>query len=141
MSNKLLTSEQVKKLTKNPYVKSATKRAVVYTSEFRQLAYDELLKGKTIRQIFSEAGFDTEALGEIRIRGFQERLEKMVDRTEGFADLRKNNRRQEPKSNEAQLSKKIKQLEHRLAYLEQENDFLKKLQEAERAEAEKCRRK
>lgn len=100
-----------------------------------------MYQGKPITEIFEEAGFDVEMLGKKRLENFRARLEKEAEREEGFADLRTNNSRQESRSSEAMQKARIKHLEHRIAYLEQENDFLKKIQEAAKAEAKKCRRK
>lgn len=132
-----LSKEYVKELNKNPYVLKATEWTVSYTAEFKQYAYDEMFKGKSTREIFTEAGFDCEQLGDKRLQNFKTKLMEQADRECGFEDQRKNNYRKEARSTEAELEKKIKQLEHRLAYLEQENEFLKKIQEAEK----KCKRK
>lgn len=141
MSKKLLTREQMKKLQENPYVKSVTPRVINFTPEFKNLAYDQMRYGKPISQIFEEAGFDVEAVGKKRMINFRLLVEKAAEREEGFADLRQNNHRHEAASTEAQLAKRLRQLEHQVAYLQQENDFLKKIKEAEEAEALKCRRK
>ena len=44
----------------------------------------------------------------------------------------KSKSRKEAQSTEAQMAKRIRELEHRNAYLEQENDFLKKIQSLEK---------
>lgn len=131
MSKKLFTIEEIKELTDNPYVKSVSRRSLVMMPEFKSFAIGELLKGKTIRQIFADVGIDPEIIGEARIRGYSERIWKQSDREEGFRDQRADNRRREAKSPEAQAAKKIKMLEHRVAYLQQENEFLKKIQQLE----------
>lgn len=141
MSKILLTREQVKTLKENPYVQSATQRVITFTPEFKKWAYSEMAFGKPIQTVFREAGFDVEVIGEKRMQNFRFHLEKTAEREEGFEDLRKHNRRQENISTEAQLARKIRQLEHQVAYLQQENDFLKKIKEAEKAEEAKCRRK
>lgn len=141
MSKRLLTQEQIKKLQENQYVKSVTPRVITFTSDFKQRAYDELYRGKPISQIFEEAGFDTKVIGMKRMENFRARLEKNADREEGFVDLRQNNRRQESMSTEAQMAQRLRQLEHQVAYLQQENDFLKKIREVEEVEASKCPQK
>lgn len=141
MSKKLLTREQMKKLQENPYVRSVTSRVITFTPEFKQWAYSEMTYGKPVQKIFEEAGFDVEVIGKKRMENFRVLVEKAAEREEGFADLRQNNRRHEAASTEAQLAKRLRQLEHQVAYLQQENDFLKKIQEAEKVEASKCRRK
>lgn len=141
MSTRLLPQSYVKELREHIYVKSATQRVVTFTSEFKQFAYDELHKGKTIREIFTGAGFDVEKLGAQRLNNFQTRLEGYAQREDGFADKRCGNCRHEAQTDEAKLLKRLKQLEHQVAYLEQENDFLKKIEEAEKAVKKNCRRK
>ena len=132
-----MPKEFVKELNENPYVLRATEWTVSFTAEFKQFAYDEYYKGKSTKEIFTEAGFDCEKLGDKRLQNFRSKIMEQSEREYGFEDQRKYNSRKEAQSNQAQLKKKIKQLEHRLAYLEQENDFLKKIQEAEK----KCKRK
>ena len=141
MSTKLLPQAYVKELREHIHVKNATQRVVNFTPEFKQLAYDELRRGKTMRKIFTEAGFDTEILGQKRLENIQANIEKAAQREDGFADKRSNNHRHDAQTDEAKLLKRLKQLEHQVAYLQQENDFLKKIDEAEKAVKKSCRRK
>lgn len=141
MSRHLLSKDFVKELNENQNVEKATEWVVHFTSEFKQKAYEEIYRGKSIREIFTEAGLDCEKLGRKRLDNFKSLLIQQANREEGFEDKRKDNCRKEAQSTEVQMEKKIKQLEHRLAYLEQENDFLKKIREAEKAGAKKCHRK
>ena len=141
MSTRLLPQAYVKELREHIYVKNATQRVVNFTPEFKQLAYDELHKGKTMREIFTEAGFDIDKLGHKHLENFQANIEKAAQREDGFADKRSNNHRQEAQTDEAKLLKRLRQLEHQVAYLQQENDFLKKIDEAEKAVKKNCRRK
>ena len=128
-----LPKEYVKELNEHRYVEQATEWTVSFTAEFKQLAYDEYCRGKSMREIFTEAGFDVEKLGEKRIQNFRSHLMDKADDETGFADKRKEKSIQAPLSTEAQMMKRIRELEHRNAYLEQENDFLKKIQELEKA--------
>ena len=128
-----LPKEYVKELNEHRYVEQATEWTVSFTAEFKQLAYDEYYRGKSMREIFTEAGFDVEKLGEKRIQNFRSHLMEKADDEAGFADKRKEKSIQAPLSTEAQMMKRIRELEHRNAYLEQENDFLKKIQELEKA--------
>ena len=127
-----LPKEYVKELIEHRYVEQATEWTVSFTAEFKQLAYDEYYRGKSMREIFTEAGFDVEKLGEKRIQNFRSHLMEKADDEAGFADKRKEKSIQAPLSTEAQMMKRIRELEHRNAYLEQENDFLKKIQELEK---------
>lgn len=85
-----------------------------------------------MREIFTEAGFDIEKLGDARVQNFRNHLLENAGKENGFVDKRKDKTLQAPLSTEAQMMKRIRELEHRNAYLEQENDFLKKIQELEK---------
>ena len=128
-----IAKEYVKELNEHKYVEKATDWTVSFTEEFKQLVYDEYYRGKSIAEIFSEAGFDVEKLGKKRLENFQAHLMRKAESENGFADKRKDKSLQAPLSTEAQMAKRIRELEHRNAYLEQENDFLKKIQELEKA--------
>ncbi len=132
-----LSKEYVEILNQNPYVLKATEWIVSFTAEFKQYAYDEIYRGKSTREIFEQAGFDCSKLGDKRLQNFKANLMKEAEREEGFEDQRKYNYCKEGISKEAELKEKISRLEHRLAYLEQENDFLKNLTQAEK----KCKKK
>ena len=123
----------VKELNEHPCVESATDWTVSFTAEFKQKAYDEYYRGKSTREIFAEAGLDCEKLGKKRLENFRSKVMEKAAEENGFEDKRKNKSIQAPLSTEAQMMKRIKDLEHRNAYLEQDNDFLKKIQELEKA--------
>ena len=134
MKRNKLPMEYVKRLNEHRYVAKATEWKISYTEEFKRSAYGEYIRGKSMRDIFIEAGFDVELLGKKRISRFFEHLNEKADEESGFKDKRKNKNLQAPLSTEAQMMKRIRELEHRNAYLEQENEFLKKIRELE----EKC---
>ena len=120
------------KLQKHPSVAKATEWTVSFTPEFKKAAYEAYCSGKSMREIFKDAGFDVEILGAKRIENFRNKLYAKAQNDDGFEDCRKNNRRNEVQSTEAQMAKRIRELEHRNAYLEQENEFLKKIQSVEK---------
>lgn len=127
-----MPKDYVEKLNEHPYVDKATEWTVSFSAEFKQLAYDEYYRGKSMREIFAEAGFDVEKLGGRRIDSFRVHLMQKAGDETGFADKRKDKSLQSPPGTEAQMMKRIRELEYRNAYLEQENDFLKKIQELEK---------
>jgi hypothetical protein len=133
-----MSKDYVKELNEHRYVERATEWTVSFTPEFKQLAYDEYYRGKSTREIFGEAGFDVEKLGTKRLENFRNSLMRKSEEENGFTDKRKDKSLQAPPSTEAQLQKRIRELEHRNAYLEQENDFLKKIQELEKGYAGKA---
>ena len=130
--------EYVRQLREHRYVEAVTEWTVSFTAEFQQHAYDEYYRGKSMREIFVEAGFDVEKLGKKRLENFRARLMEKAAEESGFADKRKDKSLQAPLSNEAALQKRIRELERRNAYLEQENEFLKKIQELEKGSAGKA---
>ncbi len=133
-----MPKDYVQKLQKHPYVAKATEWTVSFTPEFKKIAYEEYYSGKSMREIFTDAGFDVEILGTKRLNNFRNALFEKAEKEIGFEDGRKNNCRREAQSTEAQMAKRIRELEHRNAYLEQENEFLKKIQSVEKDYARKA---
>ena len=127
-----MPKDYVKELNEHRYVERASEWTINFTAEFKQKAYDEYYRGKSTREIFEEAGFNVEILGRTRLESFRNHLMARAAEENGFEDKRKDTNLQAPPSTEAQLQKRIRELEHRNAYLEQENDFLKKIRELER---------
>ena len=128
-----LPKELVEELNNHKCVERATEWNVIFTEEFKRYAYEEYYKGKSTREIFAQAGLDAEKLGKKRLENFRCSVMNGADRDAGFADKRKDKSKQEPISTEAQMAKRIRELEHQVTYLEQENDFLKKIRSAEGA--------
>lgn len=133
-----MPKEYVSRLQKNPYVLKATEWTVSFTPEFKQIAYREYYNGKSMRQIFTENGFDVEIIGDKRLQNFRNSLIQKAEQDKNFEDSRKSNSRKEPQSTEAKMAKRIRELEHRNAYLQQENDFLKKIQALEKEYSSKA---
>lgn len=130
MSNKLFSQEEVEILRNNPNVAGVTSRLIYFTPEFKQKAYDELIGGAKLRDILLRSGIDPSVLGEIRIRGLQQKLEKQAARPEGFQNLKQSG--QKPvTSKEKSLEKQVRELQHQLAYTQQEVEFLKKIRVAD----------
>ena len=67
MARGILTAEEVRILSRNPYVSEVNENRVIYTAEFKQYFMREYLSGKGPTAIFREAGFDTTILGSKRI--------------------------------------------------------------------------
>ncbi|MCQ2463762.1 MAG: hypothetical protein MJ177_10265 [Clostridia bacterium] len=128
-----LSKEFVEELSKHKCIERATEWNVIFTEEFKRHAYDEYYRGKSTREIFTEAGLNAEKLGRKRLENFRCSVMNGADKETGFADKRKDKSKQAPQSTEAQMAKRIRELEHRITYLEQENDFLKKIRSVEEA--------
>ena len=131
-SRRLLTKEQIAELEKNPSIAKVTANTVTFTPEFKKIAYQQLVNGKSMRSILREIGVDPDVLGNSRLWGMAEKLRKNAEREEGYTDLRKGNRRKGAKETPERTDKeRLKLLEHKVAYMEQVIEFLKKVQAAD----------
>lgn len=130
MSKKLFSAEEIEAFRSSPYVESVSERCIMFTPEFKQICYDAYKQGRRMKEILEEHGIDTGAMGKARISGFCEKLERKANREEGFANLRKEKRQKQEQTAETKLELRVRQLEHQLAYAQQEVAFLKKLQQA-----------
>ena len=130
MSKKVFSEEEVALLRENPHVANVTKRTISFTPEFKQKVYDELTNGEGIRDILLRHGIDPHVLGEMRVKGICEKIQKQAERPEGFQNLKRTG--QKPvTSREKSLEKQIRDLQHQLAYTQQEVEFLKKIRMAD----------
>ena len=132
MAKKPLNAEEIAELRSSPYVASIIGNRINFTPEFKRMAYDQLMNGKTMRMIFEEHGIDPEILGDKRIWSITAKIRTNADREEGFTDLRSHNSRKPAKETKEQtLAARVEQLEHELAYTRQEVEFLKKIHTAD----------
>lgn len=132
MARKTLNVDEIAELRSSPYVASISSGMISFTPEFKEVMYEELMRGKTIRIVLEEHGIDPKILGDSRIWGIAANLREHADRDEGFADLRVQNSRKLPKETREQtLATRVEQLEHELAYTRQEVEFLKKIHTAD----------
>jgi transposase len=125
MGNNYFTEEQQNELRNNPYVKKVSEKSITYTKEFKEKFKEEYRAGKLPSQILSDMGFDQHMIGKGRKTSLVTRMKVYELRPEGFEDTRKNNSGR-PAIKQLTDAEKIKRLEHKIAYLNQENEFLKK---------------
>ena len=126
MGKKYFTDEQLEVLVKNPYVKSASSKAITYTEEFKAHFVAEYAAGKIPSEILRNSGFNLRALGQKRIDSLSLRFRKMSKREEGFSDTR-NGSSGRPSTKHLTADEQIARLQHQVKYLKQENEFLKKV--------------
>ena len=132
MARKQLNAEEIAELRESPFIASIISGRITFTPEFKEMAYRQMVDGKSMRVIFEENGIDPEILGNSRIYGFAEKLRQNANREEGFTDLRGQNYRKPAKGTREQtLAARVKELEHQLAYTRQEVEFLKKIRMAD----------
>ena len=127
MSERLFTAEEIEKLRKNPYVRNASEKSITYTDELKEYFASEYSQGKMPSQILRSIGIEPRVLGKDRVDSLSRRLKKMVKREEGVRDLRKKNSGRQ-RIKELTLEEEIQRLKHKIKYLEQENEFLKKIE-------------
>ena len=141
MARKPLSNEEIAELLRNPFVDRITPSgSILYTPEFKRMAYESMMNGIPMRRFFEEHGFSAAVLGETRIYSFTRNLRTRTRDEDDFTDHRSSNGRGKGRSRSLQemtLEEQVEQLRHELAYARQELEFLKKIQEAER-EAEKA---
>lgn len=135
MGKTKFTLEQIELLRQNPNVKNVSEFIIMYTDEFKEKFAAEYAAGKPPSIILIEAGFDPKMLGKKRRDGLVRRVKEYSERPSGFVDTRTKEHRQSC-TKELSVEEKIKKLEHQVKYLEQENEFLKKIEFLD-AQAEK----
>lgn len=136
MGRKYLTEEELEAVQANPNVAKATKARISYTPAFKRLARKELLEGKHIMDIFRAAGFDVAALGWPRIEHFKSKVLEFADPDFSEAQERKRKDPSLDTSEDAEddieyIKRRMRWLEHQLAYAQQEVEFVKKIQMAD----------
>lgn len=133
MSNKFFTEKEIEILSKNPYTKNVSAKAITYTDEFKRIFIAEYDKGKFPRMIFEESGLSVELIGPYRIESASKRWRSAykADGALGLNDTRKGN---SGRSSDRELSieEKYERLKLQNNYLKAENELLKKIDLAER---------
>lgn len=125
-AHKYFEPEEIASLKSNPYVKNVTEKTMSLTKEGKQRFWDEYRNGKLVSSILADMGLDPKILGERRMYGIRASIVAAVERGEDFRDTRRV-RVKKADENEAMYSGAIAYMEHRVAYLEQEVEFIKKI--------------
>ena len=90
MSKKLFTDAQVKKLSKNKWIKNVTNKGITYSDEFKYKLVKECENYKKFPQdVFRECGINPEIVGERRISNSAHRWRKQLNSTGEIIDTRK----------------------------------------------------
>jgi len=128
MGKRILTSEQIETLKRNPNVKNCSKWSITYSNDFKVRAVKQYEEGMTPRYIFDEAKLDLEIIGKDSPRESLKHWNKTYRRT-GVIRLQQENRGLNGGGNKLKITEgdRIKRLEAEVAYLKAENDFLIKL--------------
>jgi hypothetical protein len=125
---KAFTEEELKIICSNPYVKSVTQKMIRFTKEFKEECWRRFNEEhQTVRKIMTDMGFDPEILGQKRMDGIIIHLREQSRSGEGFRDVRRSPESRVPSDRPLPPSRAILKMQHQLAYLAQEVEFIKKL--------------
>lgn len=128
------SNEDRKRLLSSPYVEKVTTSQVVFTSKFKTLAIKKHFEGFSPSEIFNSLGIDSslflpdfpkKSIARWKVIFFEEGVEGLEKERRGKGSTGRPKKQQ------------FASLEEEVAYLREENDFLKKL----RALAEEYRKK
>lgn len=125
MGKHYFTEEQQQLLRENPYIKKVSKKAITYSMQFKELFLIEYKSGKLPFEILKGMSIDPRILGKSRVDNLTHRIKANESRVEGHEDTRKSNSGR-PVTRNLTDDEKINRLEQKIAYLNQENEFLKK---------------
>lgn len=129
MAKVIYSAGQLRDLRANPNVKKCSEKSITYSPAFKQKAVKQYYEeGLSSRQIFLQAGFDLATLGQHKPKACL-KLWRRIYKTKGLASLqtdpRGTNRLGKKQSKFDESSPEY--LKAKVAYLEAENAFLRKL--------------
>jgi len=119
------TQEEIEAFKVNPYVTQVSEKTVSFSREFKERLIQESRTGKAHSKILSDLGIDEKVLGAERAKSLFKRVRKQSVRPEGFSRTKPIGRPK--KVIFASVEEENRYLKDRMEYLEQENEFLKKL--------------
>ena len=132
MGNVKFSPETIEKLRNNKYVIKVTESSVQFTPEFKEKITQQSGLGKSYKSVLGELGIDPELLGIERMKSIFVRTRKQAKRPEGFKRVKSTGRPRKLTFGSAEEENRY--LKDKIEYLEQENEFLKKLKALERGE-------
>lgn len=137
MNWKVLTPEEVMILKANPFVKSVTAKMIRFTVEFKENFWEEYQNGRTPTAIITDMGLDPDVLGASRINGILQHIKEAANSGGGFRDCRQANILNDS-ADALSPSKALIHMQHEVAYLKQELEFIKKIILADRGASRRC---
>lgn len=127
MSKILFSDVQVKKLSKNKWIKNITNKGITYTNEFKYKLVKECEDYKKFPQdIFRECGIDPEIIGMGRIHSSAFRWRKQFKSIGELKDTRIDGNKGKNLKRELSDKEKLERAEAKIKLLEAENELLKK---------------
>ena len=127
MSKRIFSEEELSALRNNPNVASCTNRYINFSKEFKLKAvlsyYQE---GQSAKSTFKQAGFDLNVIGNTTPK-FRLMAWKKTYKTKGETGLKVESRGCNGGRRSKHQANDVEYLQAKIAYLEAENDFLRKL--------------
>ncbi len=121
-----LSKKERKTLQNHRFVEKVTEKQVIFSAKFKLQSVKMYFKGKSAQIIFNEAGFSPEIFSSKYISGCLNRWKKAFNEN-GINGLTLSKRGRKAIHSTNYKNMKLQDLLERIEYLEQENDFLKKL--------------
>lgn len=121
-----LSKKERKTLQNHRFVEKVTEKHVTFSAKFKLQSVKMYFKGKSAQIIFKEAGFSSEIFSSKYISGCLYRWKKSFNEN-GINGLTLSKRGRKAIHSINYKNMKLQGLLERIEYLEQENDFLKKL--------------
>lgn len=128
MVRKKITDQEKEILLKNPCILKIGDRNITYSNEFKLKAIKEHQNGKKPMQIFIDAQINVDIIGREKPKGCLKSWNKIYKK-HGETGLIKEQRGNigRPRTSELSTDEQLKIAKAKIAYLKEENDFLKKL--------------
>jgi len=131
MGRKPFTKEELLEIRSNPYVREATTYIIRFTDEFKEefwRRYND--EHQRPEEIVEELGFDRTVFGKKRIRGILANLKKQVNEGPHDASADKDQlfdaKQQSTAKQQNAHDKAFVKMQHQVAYMAQELEFIKK---------------
>lgn len=129
MARVKFTEEEIEVFKGNQYVTRVSEKTVRFSQDFKEKLILESRTGKSHARILRDLGIDARVLGAARVECLFKRVRKQAARPEGFKQTKPLGRPK--KVTFASVEEENRYLKDRMEYLEQENEFLKKLKALE----------
>ena len=127
MSKRIFSEEELEKLRNNPNVAKCSKKSITFARQFKLKAVKSYYEqGQSANSIFKQAGFDLNIIGKTTPK-FRMRDWKKIYKTKGEVALNTESRGRNGGKRSARAPDDLEYLQAKIAYLEAENAFLKKL--------------
>ena len=129
MAKVIFTQEEIEVFKGNQYVTRVSEKSVSFSQDFKGKLILESRTGKSHAKILRDLGIDARVLGAVRVECLFRRVRKQAAKPEGLERTKPVGRPK--KITFASVEDENRYLKDRMEYLEQENEFLKKLKALE----------